>query len=302
MNIEYRGSLYEAQVPSESVLSWFGDSKVVNDDGSPKVVYHGTTHSFDKFKSSKNPNFIYGGIYFTSSPEDADKHYTGNGGDTKERVRKQMDKFLKMSPKKVGEMIGGLSKQPRKSYNGYHYELVDHLKIEDLAKKMVNGEDPAPNLMPVYLKIVNPFYLDRDNVTYKLTTNPEAPHNTINVVNDGSIGYKLLVGLANECRSRNIDFRDLIIDISNSGEFSGYMFYAKIFRNEELNKLMETKPFFINILKYAGFDGIIMDPGMYFFGNYDKVRHYIVFKSSQAKSVFNKNPSRGASVINEADK
>ena len=30
---------------------WFGDSKVVNEDGSPKVLYHGTTNDFNVFKN-----------------------------------------------------------------------------------------------------------------------------------------------------------------------------------------------------------------------------------------------------------
>lgn len=50
---------------------------------------------------------------------------------------------------------------------------------------------------------------------------------------------------------------------------------------------------------YKGFDGVIMDPGMYFFGNYVGVNHYIIFNSNQAKSVFNKNPTNKASVSKE---
>ena len=38
----------------------FKDTKVVNEDGTPRVVYHGTNEQFDKF---------YPGSYFTSSPE-----------------------------------------------------------------------------------------------------------------------------------------------------------------------------------------------------------------------------------------
>lgn len=34
---------------SKAFSNWFGDSKVVNEDGSPKVVYHGTTGDFNSF-------------------------------------------------------------------------------------------------------------------------------------------------------------------------------------------------------------------------------------------------------------
>ena len=45
--------------------AWFGDSKVVGEDGAPLVVYHGTDQSFDSFRVNS---------YFTPVPEDASKY------------------------------------------------------------------------------------------------------------------------------------------------------------------------------------------------------------------------------------
>lgn len=57
---------------------WFGNSKVVDKDGKPLVVYHGTSSKFDTFdinKSGKNTGTaIYGqGFYFTTDKEVAIK-------------------------------------------------------------------------------------------------------------------------------------------------------------------------------------------------------------------------------------
>lgn len=48
----------------ENFWKWFGDSKVVDSEGRPLVVYHGTTKNFDEFKSSK---FTTAG-YFADDP------------------------------------------------------------------------------------------------------------------------------------------------------------------------------------------------------------------------------------------
>ena len=45
---------------SKAFKNWFGDSKVVNEDGSPKVVYHGTTAEFTEFKPSTSGEYGYG--------------------------------------------------------------------------------------------------------------------------------------------------------------------------------------------------------------------------------------------------
>lgn len=55
---------------------WFGQSSVINSDGSPKMIYHGTDEKFDAFKPSDQG--IFGkGIYLTSCEEDAMQYCTG---------------------------------------------------------------------------------------------------------------------------------------------------------------------------------------------------------------------------------
>lgn len=60
---------------------WFGDSKVVNEDGSPKVVYHGTTADFDTFDLESSDDGDFGpGLYFTDQPAAANTYAQGDGG------------------------------------------------------------------------------------------------------------------------------------------------------------------------------------------------------------------------------
>ncbi len=52
--------------------TWFGDSKVVDEEGKPLVVYHGTNNKFDAFDRRKNRTAA--DFYFTPYKEDASKY------------------------------------------------------------------------------------------------------------------------------------------------------------------------------------------------------------------------------------
>jgi len=53
---------YQRKAPfSEAFKKWFGDSKVVDENGEPLVVYHGTKADFDTFDTAKSKDF---GIHF----------------------------------------------------------------------------------------------------------------------------------------------------------------------------------------------------------------------------------------------
>lgn len=58
----------------ENFYRWFGDSKVVDEQGRPLVVYHGTSeefNTFDKSKIGKNYSKLGGGFYFTNQQREA---------------------------------------------------------------------------------------------------------------------------------------------------------------------------------------------------------------------------------------
>ena len=63
------------QTVTPQFKNWFGDSKVVDEEGKPKVVYHGTRNDFSEFK-------MFGGLphgmYFTDNPEYASSYTLAN--------------------------------------------------------------------------------------------------------------------------------------------------------------------------------------------------------------------------------
>ncbi len=58
---------------NDAFWTWFGDSKVVDENGDPLVVYHGTNEDFNEFKDvgKKNSRLIGNGFYFTSDKKQA---------------------------------------------------------------------------------------------------------------------------------------------------------------------------------------------------------------------------------------
>lgn len=71
------------QVDSATFKKWFGDSKVVDADGKPMVMYHGTAKDFDAFDNSKtgaNDMGLWGrGHYFASTPTSANSYALRQG-------------------------------------------------------------------------------------------------------------------------------------------------------------------------------------------------------------------------------
>jgi len=61
------------QTDSAAFSKWFGDSKVVNANGEPLVVYHGTNADFSEFKTTRGGEFGPA-IYFTDSPREAGEY------------------------------------------------------------------------------------------------------------------------------------------------------------------------------------------------------------------------------------
>jgi hypothetical protein len=79
---------------SGAFKAWFRDSKVVNADGSPKVVYHGTKATFDAFNTDKN-----GGAFFTSNRSYAKNYGRNERGGRVEAVYLSIQNPLDMNNK-----------------------------------------------------------------------------------------------------------------------------------------------------------------------------------------------------------
>lgn len=75
------------QTKSEAFKKWFGDSKVVDENGEPMVVYHGTGSSFSSFDPETIGNNFYesegGGFFFAQKRRSASNYAELNSGDSK---------------------------------------------------------------------------------------------------------------------------------------------------------------------------------------------------------------------------
>jgi hypothetical protein len=112
----------EENVESPAFKKWFGDSKVVKENGKPMVVYHGSpSFDGDSFKPTEAINNVgnVGGFYFTE--------YIG-----------EAEGFAETSKEKaIGQALG-------------------YVPSEKYASRMMNfGE--GSQIIPVYLSIKNPF-------------------------------------------------------------------------------------------------------------------------------------------------
>lgn len=85
---QYSNKPDESIPDSPAFKSWFGDSKVVDEDGNPLVVYHGTTANFDSFSHDKKgsntgwDNTVHG--FFFIADEKLAREFAeenGSGGD-----------------------------------------------------------------------------------------------------------------------------------------------------------------------------------------------------------------------------
>ncbi|HKM35007.1 MAG TPA: hypothetical protein VJY54_09745, partial [Lachnospiraceae bacterium] len=86
---KYRNALLKkkaTEAKKKAFKEWFGDSKVVDENGNPLVVYHGTGSVFTEFDVEQSgKNFVglgdYGfGIYLTQDPKYASKYAMGAKG------------------------------------------------------------------------------------------------------------------------------------------------------------------------------------------------------------------------------
>ena len=96
-----------SQIETRQFKNWFGDSKIVNANGSPKVMYHGSQAQFSSFdrKKAKSSGTYGKGFYFTDSTSHAGTYGNlyavylsiknpvqyGKGSVTKDQVRKFLE-------------------------------------------------------------------------------------------------------------------------------------------------------------------------------------------------------------------
>lgn len=265
---------------------WFGDSKIVDENNHPLVVFHATTHKFYEFTRERgNVESYFGlGYYFTDSRLDAESNYLSGGADLTNRIVK------------LAETL---------SDDGLANE-----KAKKKAEKLLKGKHEI--VLPFYLKMVNPLNITLDKETATRYDALESEDEDGNYVeNNDSLPMKLydaIMRVSYGFYDNDIDAQGLFSSIAEKiGDWDYTMAYHvdKAFRESEY--LMDVTDnegnlagyeFIRQVYEEMGFDGIIMDAYNEFGGGRkygvamrmeEGTKHYIVFEPNQIKLADGKN-------------
>jgi hypothetical protein len=152
-----RYSLRGANTPE--FREWFGNSTIVNEQGSPRVMYHGTARDITEFKAKQA-----GAIFVTEDPRFAEDF----GIQSETWMIDHADQFLPEQELKkaialgVTKMTPGMSKQKRTEMLAEMLKFPtmsiirdpDATKIRDV---VLNKMPSRQNILPVYVRSENPF-------------------------------------------------------------------------------------------------------------------------------------------------
>lgn len=130
-----------------SFWRWFGDSRVVDSEGRPLVVYHGTPSDFDAFSGAflgkvTRSTSSKSGFFFASTPRTAQSY--ADHGATVAPVQELIEKA-----DKAGE---------RGDWDKYDALMLEAEQLE--ASMVGDGMARGQNIMPVYLSIQKPLEID----------------------------------------------------------------------------------------------------------------------------------------------
>lgn len=274
----------EKGTDSKYFKKWFGDSKVVGEDGKPLAVYHGSVHNFDTFDKDRASaeGDMGAGFYFTDNESDVDSNYFGGGADFDNKVTRLAERIAED-------------------------EDIDYEDAKEKAKEQLFSE---PAKFEVYLKINNPCYVGK-NETYLGSD----IFDSVDINEEDYDNYDEYEDARREAEDEALqtvsyDIDDALGDILQyrdveraKGIFFEYLYdggvtlqVLKDRLNEEYFDDMNTGDIISNevarrIVEALGYDGIIDSSVADKFNNMgmeEGTTHYIVFKPEQIKSVDNR--------------
>ena len=265
---------------SVAVQKRFANSKAVDENGSLKVLYHGTAsgefYTFDKSKGNVEGDFG-SGFYFTDNETDVENNYEDGGPDFEIKVERRAEQIQ-------GE------------------EDIDY----DEAKKRAREElYKGGNKHTVYLNIENPAIVGETNLFDYDTFAEEYDRNDYDSDEDFESDVEYLI--ADKIDEiiwdidRNIDINstegisEVLWNAINEGGIDIEQLKANInnLYLEDNNGNLVGNEVTRQIIESLGYDGIIDNTVSSKFNmNLEEgTTHYIVFKPNQIKSIDNQNPT-----------
>lgn len=138
----------------QNFVAWFGDSKVVDEQGRPLVVYHGTNQSFDSFSDERHGRNTSAAssiaFFFTEDAREANE-YAELAGRTQVADAVNVEKRSEEIQREISRA---------ESRGDWDAAERLYLELEDLELGAINADPSGQNIMPVYLSIQNPMVLD----------------------------------------------------------------------------------------------------------------------------------------------
>lgn len=133
---------------SQQFKRWFGDwqnhpenaSKVVNEDGTPKVVYHGTGsdfNAFDPLRQGENYPQGEGGFFFTTSRKSAENYAALHDKEGKGRV---VEAYLSIRNPYEVTAYGDYVQAPAEKYDDHRSEYINEAERQGCDGIIVKGE------------------------------------------------------------------------------------------------------------------------------------------------------------------
>jgi hypothetical protein len=259
-------------VKNEAFKRWFKDSKAVDSEGNPVIVYHGTLSDIQEFNLDKaNPESDAGmGYYFTSNPEDASDNYgSPSGPDITQRVEQLAER----------------------DENYGQDDDVDAAIRTRIRNELADNEGAV---MPVFLSMQNPA-TSRTYLEPMETYNEELDEYDVNEDSDAYMMYESIPYV-----SRDFDdidwaavqakFAELAYNEPNAIElFDAFKKSDEVAYITDEDGNLASGEFVRRVFEEGGFDGLIFDKADQRFNMDmpDDVTHYIAFKPNQIKSAFN---------------
>jgi hypothetical protein len=214
--IKYSLRANPAQTETPEFKRWFGNSKIVDKDGEPKVMYHGTSRDITTFRP-KQAN----AIFVTDNPDFA---YIFSGMSEKYMVKEFVNRLSNAEKKQL--LLDALNKDKFISRNTrqkaldfiensqslYSKNLFTELGIfypafgEQVAKEVKSRLESNQNVMPVYVRAENPFdYENKEHVDRIVNAVSKLSEEKQNKLYDE-------LGLEPIEKTRLLDFRNAIED------------------------------------------------------------------------------------------
>ena len=144
---DFEREVTEAKPKTETpeFKNWFGDSKLVDSEGKPVVMYHGTTTNFTEFSKRKgSPEGDWGaGLYFTNEPQDVNVNYASAGA--ADLLAKLQDRASQIMDRTEEQPVG---------YGTPEYEARHQRAMQQARKEL--GVQHGGAVLPTYLTLKNP--------------------------------------------------------------------------------------------------------------------------------------------------